>query len=203
MKKKILVAIGLIVTIIIVIVVFSWALIKDTSRVNSIKVVVVPNDSSVVIDGKSGKAGVNNLNPGSHQVLVWKNGFSSQLKKIDLKDSIEVLYFGLVPQSSEALKWSEKNQTLYAEIESMSGEKISSDGEHFATKYPITKHLPFSNIFLRIDYRLNLDQTITVEIRANSPTDRQYAVRQILNWGIQPGGYDIDFIGFKNPLGEI
>ena len=199
--KKIAITFGLSVTFIATIAIMIWAINKDRVRENSINVDVVPKDAHIVIDGKDGKLGVNSLSKGKHEVLIWKDGFVSHIESVTLNNNVINVYAGLVPYTKESIEWSKKNQNDYDRIEALTSEQLTESGEQFAQKYPVTKHLPYKNLFMSIDYRLNPDSSVTVEVRADSSTDRAYAVRQIINWGLNPGDYDIDFINFKNPLG--
>jgi hypothetical protein len=204
MNKKIIISsIGFIVISLIIFSIY-LAFNKVTST-TGMDLKVIPSNAKVVIDNKSHRPGYIKKNPGLYTVIISRDGYKPTTIKVQVEENQKVKrYVNLIPQTEEAKKQSAKDNEKILEYESAAGTQSEKYGKKLQEKYPITEHLPYKNLLTQIDYKLDgpKKDKLVVIITADSPLDRSYAIKQILNWGLKPADYVIEFRYVTNPFKE-
>lgn len=183
----------------------AFLLFQDRNDSANLKLVVVPDDATVTIDGQSSGPGLIELPPGEHTIVAEKEGFETLSQTVDIGPSLETVAFALTPVSEEAKAWAQENQDKYLEVESIAGTAANQEGEAFQDRYPLTARLPYDAVIYRIDYVLVDDNNESVVIRVKSevgPAGRQVALEQIRQWGFEPSDYEFVFPNLGNPFEE-
>lgn len=168
-----------------------------------ITITVVPKDAEVKIGTSSVRGGRVYQKPGTYTLTATKNGFEKASSTITITDQLQPVKIRLIPTplSPEAIKWSQANSDLYQSVEAEAGTETQQEGEDFEKKFPISSTLPYKNLLFSIDYSTNNTKNgFKIVITAGSAVDRKYALKQIQDWGYDPGDYQIEFSGFANPL---
>lgn len=176
---------------------------KSSSGGIEIIITTVPKGAKVFANEKPIKGGKGYLKPGSYTIKATKSGFKDAEEKIEIKDISKKVVLLLAPQSKDAKIWAEQNESKYAEAEGRAGEIAQEEGKEFRRKNPIVAKLPHKNPLVAINYKLSPkdSQKIIVQISAINSIYRDYAIGLIYSWGYSPSDYEIEFIGFNNPLG--
>lgn len=194
-----LVALGL---LILSIVIFTNPTKRNAPGGVEVDVVVVPKDAKVFANEKPIKTGENHLQSGSYTIKATKSGFKDAEEKIDIKDSPKKVVLLLAPQSKDAKIWAEHNESKYEEAEGEAGKAAQEAGKEFRRKNPIVAKLPHKNSLVAINYKLSPkdSQKVIVQVSAVNSIYRDYVIGLIYSWGYSPSDYEIEFVGFKNPL---
>lgn len=171
-----------------------------------VRIRAIPADSEITINGKRGSSGSKKLVPGNYTFSATRGGFAKAESTITVtKESEDInVRLLLTPVSEKAIKWASDHSDEYQELEAQAGEESAEQGEAFNEKYPITSRLPFKNLLFSINYTtLDTKNGFKILIEASTAKDRQYAIRQIKNWGYDPSDYEIVFTNFNNPLDGV
>lgn len=192
--------------VLLFVVIVAWAVLTFIGRQGKVAVFVstVPRDAKVQFDDSIKGSGTQWLNPGVYTVHAKKDGFSSVTRKVTVtnKKSQNVVAMSLQPESDRAKEWADKNIDLYRKNETYGTIEANTNGEYFRNTHPITTKLPFTDPYFKIAYKTNSDQSIIITISTPSPRYRFYAIEKIREFGYDPTDFTIEFIQFKNPLGE-
>ena len=200
-KKYILTSVGIVFMSLIV---FSlYIIFNQTSQRTGVDFRVIPNNAQISIGDTSNKPGFIKKPPGIYTAVVSKEGYRSASIKVTVTaDKSPVHYTVLTPQSEEAKKEAFIDKDKIIELEAAAGAQAESKGEDLQNRYPLAKKLPYKSLLFRIDYRMTGDKKdlLAVQITANSPLERSYAIKQIKNWGFEPSEYTIEFPSLDNPF---
>lgn len=196
------VAIGALLFLII----FIAGLVFTISRAGKtpVKLVVIPKDAQLTVDGKKVSSGTIYISPGEHTFAAKKEDFETATKKIRVGS--EEITINLLPNpvSEQALKWLEDNPDIQAEREAVGGEEANKEGQKFQENNPIISNLPlgYNQREFAIDYTKSekSPDKIVLLITGETATSRKYAIDQIEEWGYHPSDYEIVFLDFVNPL---
>ena len=142
------------------------------------------------------------VTPGDHKIKVSNPGFTTYENSFSAYEwNTPGQYIGLSPESDDAKKWYSKNPRLYKELEQAAYQESVEYGKKFNERWPITKILPIKDPYFTISYR-PVKQTgdIYLTIKGTSPRYRMFAIDHLRKQGCEPTDYNIEFIGFKNPL---
>lgn len=166
-----------------------------------IDVAAVPKDAVITLNNEKVRAGKNYVVPGDYSLKATHDGFGNYNYSFHT-DVVRYLPVLLVPESDQAKEWAANNERSYAEVEGRAGELAQDQGLTFYQKNPITSQLPFRSLYFDIDYQIPKDnnENVVLEITASSALGRQFAVKQIRDWGFEPTDYSIEFKEFRNPL---
>ena len=176
------------------------------SRIGKTKVNIelIPNDSSLYIDGKKSNSGDNYLKPGKHKFVAKKIGFTDNEVVLQVND--EDLEIGLIPdpKSDEAIAWLSKNPEIQLKREAIGARMSSLLGGYIEDNTPIINELPYTDVEgpFTIDYGTTPDRLYGsfIEITDSTPLGREAAISWIKSLGYDPTNIDIRFDDFENPL---
>lgn len=194
----------LIGAVITVMVFMAWVLpaLRNRGKI-AVEIAAVPSDAVITLNGQPISAGTIHVAPGQYSLVANKEGFATYETMLDTGHShyIPVL---LAPESNEAQEWATANKEKYTAVEGVAGEQAQNAGDRFYADYPIANNLPYRSLYFNIDYRFpgSHEDTLVLEVNAGSALGRQFAIRQIREWGYEPTDYKIVFTAFDNPLGE-
>lgn len=123
----------------------------------NVKILVVPEDSSLQINGQAQKPGNFNLKKDIYKISATRQFFDKAEETIDIskaKDG-DVIYILPVPNSAEAKKWLAENPGVQQQREAAGGEEFGQQQEVILSEYPIISSLPIENESFRIDYSIS------------------------------------------------
>ena len=199
-KKQIVVGIIILFTCII-----AWTIVTILSRTGKLPLTIktVPSDAYITINNTTASNGTSWFVPGSYTLTVSKNGFKTQTKDIIVSRAKEqnVAAIALTPESDTAKAWAESHQREYTDIQAYGAIEASMYGKYIATRYPITKVLPFNDPYYQITYAIKKNDEVALSIVASSPRYRYFALEKLRDLGFNPTDYVIEFKDFHNPLG--
>jgi hypothetical protein len=148
-------------------------------------IVLLPEDSSLTIDGKPSKSGSIYLKSGKHTLVASREYFDSDVKKINTDDivSSEKIYLLPKAESSQAKKWLIDHPDVQQEREVAGGSDEARNQRLISKNYPIISQLPYENEHFKIDYSFSSDGkpnfTITLYGILNKPDQYPEYLRQL------------------------
>lgn len=176
---------------------------KSTS--NNVILEVAPSDATITMNGEKTSKGAKKLAVGNYTFTAAKSGYETteNIVKVDENTKDKKVRLILTPLSPDAVEYANNHPDEFVKLEEQAGDDTAKEGEDFKTKFPISEVLPFKNLLFDIDYTTaNTRNGFKLRITADSATDRAYAIKQIRNWGYEPGDYEIEFANLSNPLGS-
>ncbi len=155
----------------------------------TLEVSYTPTSATLTFDGKKQKTGVIRVTPGSHRVVVSKDGFSPEKTTISTtKGRRTYLGFVLQPSNPSTVDWYTKHPEDQRIAEKISGKNLEASAEKVLSLEPFTKELPF--IGPGFSYRVGVgaaDDTGKPTIVIHSVNDE--ATKDAKQW-IRSMGYD-------------
>ncbi|OGL37414.1 hypothetical protein A3E49_02920 [Candidatus Saccharibacteria bacterium RIFCSPHIGHO2_12_FULL_49_19] len=175
---------------------------------SKIKINVIPEDSTITLDGSVIKERTLDVQPGEHSIEASKEGFKPH--KLDFetaKGATKEIYLLPEPTSEEALEWLRANPDIQLRRESFASQNVTEQQAIFENEYPILTVLPYISADFRVDYGVSKKypdnpNKIALYITAISPELRKMAVNWIMSQGYNPAEYEIVFVNFDNPFIE-
>lgn len=176
-----------------------------------IKLIAVPHDASVTIDGVPSKEGIIYLKQGSHTLTAKRQYFEDTSKTVNTQDlkNGQIIYLLPPAVSAEALSYLKAHPDIQREREAGGGAEDQEIQSQVTKKYPFISQLPYSNSHFRVDYALgpnNKDISLTITIYAiiNGPRDypryqqqlQQFkgeALEYLRSINIDPSSYKITY----------
>lgn len=169
----------------------------------AVAITTAPSNAVIRINGSNYGQGTYYLPEGIYTVRIEKDGFHTATQQLRVNaHSLPAVYAGLSPKTPEAKAWYQRHKAQYAAIEKHSFAQSQAYGEAFKRRWPIVSSLPLRDPYFTIGYKNIDDKDILLTIKATSPRYRELALDQLRKKGFEPTDYHIEFIGFKNPLGE-
>ena len=183
-KKSFIILVTILILIIIALSIIRWITeLNQRQGKLAVPINIVPSSAEIQIDSQpiNTHKGEIFVTPGDHKIKISNPGFT--------------------PESDDAKKWYSKNPRLYKELEQAAYQESVEYGKKFNERWPITKILPIKDPYFTISYR-PVKQTgdIYLTIKGTSPRYRMFAIDHLRKQGFEPTDYNIEFIGFKNPL---
>ncbi|MFZ1801410.1 MAG: hypothetical protein WAW62_02760 [Candidatus Saccharimonas aalborgensis] len=173
----------------------------------AVGVYIAPKDSTVMVDGSKTSDKTLYLTPGTHRIVVTKDGFSQSVQLYEVKEGKssdeQIITAMLEPKSEEAKRWYQANTGEYLVVEGVVGNKAGREGNTFRKKNPIVDNLPYSTMLYTIGYKNDpLDESgNSIILTISAPAVyRNAAINQILNWGYNPVDYKIVINNERNPF---
>ena len=203
MHKKSLLSWGLFAALVITFISLAMWQQRQDERAGKFPVVLqtLPSDAAVTIDDASYTQGTIYLAPGNYEATVSKDGFASYTQELIVNGTDDAkLFAGLAPASDDAKRWQQRHRRDYAELERQSFLFAQEYGAAFSERWPITNTLPIKDPYFTISYRVHEAGDITLTIKGTSPRYREAALDELRKRGFEPTEYNIEFIGFDNPL---
>jgi hypothetical protein len=204
-KKSFIILVTILILIIIALSIIRWITeLNQRQGKLAVPINIVPSSAEIQIDSQpiNTHKGEIFVTPGDHKIKVSNPGFTTYENSFSAYEwNIPGQYIGLSPESDDAKKWYSKNPRLYKELEQAAYQESVEYGKKFNERWPITKILPIKDPYFTISYR-PVKQTgdIYLTIKGTSPRYRMFAIDHLRKQGFEPTDYNIEFIGFKNPL---
>lgn len=197
--KKYLILIGVLLSFITLVVILFTKYSNNSGY--SVTFKTVPESSTVYINDKKIKlsGGKTNLVDGDYDIRISKDGFGDYNTNISIHKNQTIIAL-LEPITDEANEWANKNKAKYSEIESLAAELNQQSGQNFIDRNPIVSILPINRGYYRIDYGLEENDDIFLEIRSDSAIGRIMALNEIRDNNYKISDYRIYFIDLKNPF---
>jgi hypothetical protein len=175
-----------IAAVIMIIVLVLWAIISTVQHAGKtkVKIVALPHDSSLSLDGQAIKEGSIYLKPGSHKFTATRQFFGDLTKTVNTKDLAagQVLYLMPLANSAQALQWLTDHPETQTEREAAGGVESEQIQTALLKKYPVLAKLPQENLHYKIDYSIDSSQTLKLHITTygiiNGPADYPTYVQQ-------------------------
>jgi hypothetical protein len=119
-------------------------------------IVVLPEDSTLTIDGSPKKPGTVYLKPGLHKFAATREFFDKVERRINTNSlkADETIYLLPEANSSEALKWLTEHPEVQQKREAVGGVEAIKQQDSLTTNYPFIKTLPKENSHYKIDYSI-------------------------------------------------
>jgi hypothetical protein len=176
-----------------------------------IKVVVLPEDSSLKLDSQSVKAGRIYVHPGTHTFIASRQDFDSDTETFSTNDlqKGDVIYVLPVANSQTAKQWLIDHPDIQRDREAAGGSEAVRKQRILTTKYPILSKLPYENLHYKIDYSIEDSSkpsfTVTLYAIINRPSEyklykaqlhqyRDEALAYLKNNDIDTNSFNINYI---------
>lgn len=148
--------IALCATAIVVVLVVIWGVSALQHRGKTgYNLVVLPNDSTVTLDGKKIKPGKIYVTAGKHKLVAERELFDTvtldfEAPKLSNKENINLL-----PKATslQALKWLQDHQAIAEAREEILGKESAKDQKRISDQYPYLSQLPHETLNFRVDYQ--------------------------------------------------
>lgn len=176
-----------------------------------VKVVVLPTDSTLMIDSKTTRPGKIYLTKGDHTLVAYRMDFENDKKSISTNDisKDETIYMLPAARSVAAKQWLLQHPDIQRQREAAGGAEAERARALLVSKYPIINKLPYENFHFKIDYSVDsnskLSFTITLYAIINRPSQydeykqqlQQYkteALQYLSSNGVDPARFTIKYI---------
>lgn len=137
---------------------FGWAVFSSLRHRGEtmVKIIVVPEDSKITVDGAQSKSGTVYLKPGKHEIKASRQYFTDVTKNVDTKDLKSGQEIYLLPgiDSPEAIKWLNDHPEVQEMREAVGGAQAAANSETIAEKYPFITNLPYRTLDFQVDYSI-------------------------------------------------
>lgn len=164
---------------------------------------ILPNYSTITINGKTYKNGSIYLEPGKYSAEISAEGFEKVTEVFTLaKSSPSVLKVSLAPNSQVGYQWVNNNENLYGKREEEGAIESRRLGTDLINAQSIVEFLPYRGKSYSIGYRTpdGTPDSLIITITAGNSLSRELALSRIKNWGYDPADLPIQFVGYQNPL---
>jgi hypothetical protein len=155
----------------------------------------IPNDAIVKIDGRTVGNTVKLEVDKEYVITGEREGWTTFERTIRLNEFNRNIIVVLEPNSDEARKWQESNQSAYTMLEQYAGEEAVAAGEYMRTRYSIINSLTHMGQGYIITYGFKDPSDVdSFFILIRAPIGlRSAAVKRIYNLGFDPADYNIEF----------
>ncbi len=180
--------------------------IANRGKTAILNIEVVPNGSSITINGKGTRAGKVPVKPGDYNVIVSHFGFITEKRQVGTTAK-KTSYVGvsLVPNSSATNDWYRSHPADAKKAEAISSHNFDAASAELANN-PLVRRLPYigAGFEFRVDYGAarNPDKPgqPIIYIQAGSVSARSDSLRWIRSYGYDPAMMDIVFKDAVNPF---
>ena len=202
-KSKILIALSVVLFTIIAVSV--WYYIQDTGKTATINVKYAPLSANISIDGRSGSDS-NRVTPGSHEVIVSRDGFASYEETVEVADGeIETIYAVLESNSAETAGWYDEHEADAEAAQSAKDARYVKAAEEASKEFKISAILPYTGP--KYSYQINYGVSETREdaqavfITYYTDTGKEAAKQYIIDNGFSLDDYEIVYTKVRlNPV---
>lgn len=163
----------------------SYSIVLDL-KYTTVKIIPLPSDSLVTIDGVKNQAETVKLKSGIHKLVATRQYFDKAEKIIDVKNikDGETIYMLPEPNSTEAKKWLSENPEVQIQREAAGGAESNTQQKFLSEEFPVTNKLPIENSFYRIDYSMNQNNKVEFTVNlfgvVNGPNDYDRYKKQLI-----------------------
>jgi len=193
----------------LVIVVFGWSLITYINHHGKVgvKVVLLPSDSSLTIDGEAARAGTIYFTKTTHTLKASRHYFTDATKTVNFAsyDASRKLYLEPSPDSYQAKQYLLQHPELQQQREAAEGERSSQIQQqlHKDKLVPLLPYAGPANTYV-VDYTSDtgadgVTQKITIIIEANTDQTKQAALDWIKQQGADPAKLTITYQALSAP----
>ncbi len=193
---------GLLLLVLCIVSLFLFYLQEQT---NPVMISKVPQDAKLFIDGKEVRGSSTNIPNGTYEVRGEKEGFSTSAETVIVDDFNKQIIVSLVPESEEAIKWSEQNEHLYLAQEELYSQRSANSEESMLTTNPIITKLPINGFTYKVGYARDTSDTSGRSIVLTIQGDNGYrnaGVGAIYAAGYDPANFKVEFVDYTNPFEE-
>jgi hypothetical protein len=156
-----------------------WFLFAKPSSI-PVKIVVIPSDSKLTIDGKPAEPGDTTLVEGKHTLKVSREFFGDGIKEVDTADleQDEIIYVLADANTEEARKYLAEHPEEQLLYEQATGAAFSATQENILKNYPIVTQLPYETLDYKVNYEVKENKsiyfTVTLYPVATTPGTPEY-----------------------------
>lgn len=177
---------------------------------SSVNVEVTPKSSAIVLDGRSVRAGIIKLVPGSHTIVFSKQDFYSQTKHISTKTGQE-MYAGAVlqPSNTSTIDWYDNHSEDRHLVDGIASHEADYQQKVALKTIPFLKQLPVQYgdgygkiIKLAPGAPVSPSTLPAVYVTADTVRDRQSVITYIKSRGYDLADLDLVFYGLQTPFPE-
>lgn len=164
----------------------------------SLNIEVTPTDSIISTNGKNVKEGVTKVKPGEVEIIVRRDGFEEEIKKVNaIKNELTYVGIVLLPNSDSTLGWYNKHPEDLKKTEGISSKSFDESSKKAVRNLPFILKLPYlgPGLGYRIDYGGGAGENSkpVIYIKAKTEEDRLDALNWIKNQGVNPDTLQIIF----------
>lgn len=212
MDKRLIKPVVIVLAIFLVIL-FGWQALQYYRHrgMTAVKVAVLPDDSSLKIDGKSVKPGRVYLTAGTHKLIASRVLFEDDTESINTADITknETIYMLPKAVSGAAKAYLLQHPDIQQQREAAGGAESDRIRALVLKKYPIISKLPEETLQYKIDYSLDANQKLSLTITTygiiNRPSDYPQYLQQTKDYraaaleflkqnGVSPTTYPINYV---------
>lgn len=166
-----------------------------------LELVVAPLDAEVLINDEVGQPGIVRLKPGSYTIKVQKQGFDTQITKVELSEKDEkVLYFALFPNDDNTMDWY-KNHTEDALVLGAFSVYLHGESEELVRQNEIASKLSIDNSMYKLGYSeyCEGESEFCIVIDARFGV-RSTAIKRLTQIDNGIGKYKIKYLNYSSPF---
>ena len=123
----------------------AWVIWNESyvKKLPTIEIIVAPKSSSIKINDKKGRHGLNYLQPGEYTVDISKDGFETQTKVVNLEqDGKERINLFLIPNREDTMNWYSDNPDDAKLTENINSLIYIEETNRYREENPIIDILP-------------------------------------------------------------
>jgi hypothetical protein len=197
----------LIVVLVVTIIGLSiWSVARHSGKVG-VKVVVLPTDSTLTIDGVRTKPGTIYFTKTTHTIKVSKQYFGDVTKTINFAtyDRLHTLYMLPLPNSDKAIQYLLDHPEVQTQREAASGDEAIQDQQELS-KNKLIPLLPYTGPGTEyvVDYgsteQADGSQKLTIFIQADTDQAKQDALKWVRSKGTDMSKIAIVYQPITNPI---
>lgn len=132
-----------------------------------VEVKVLPEDSTLTLDGQPIEPGRVELSPGEHTFVASREFFGDATETINTDNisSGHIVFLLPSPDTPEALQWLQQNPEVQRERENLGGQQFNQDAAHVAENYPyVEEELPYRSLDFNVDYGFDENRVIKLVV---------------------------------------
>jgi hypothetical protein len=192
-----------------VVVVAGWSLLSYVSHHGKVgvKVIVLPKDSRLTIDGKSTRAGTIYFTKATHTLKASRQSFTTIARTINFAtyDKSQIIYMLPGPDSDQARQYLVAHPDIQAQREAAAGNQ-SSQAQQQLSKNKLISLLPYAGpggdytVDFGTTSQADGSQKVTIYIEANTDEAKQEALDWIKSSGNNPDKFTIVYQSLSNTI---
>ena len=165
-----------------------------------VKILVLPNDSSLTIDGQATKPGKKYLTKGDHRLVAARQDFDNDVKTISTSDITknEIIYMLPAANSAAAKQYLLQHPEIQKQREAAGGIEAARVQTLLLKQYPIISKLPQETLHYKIDYSLDPNQKLSLVITTFAVINRP---SQYSQYATNTQAYRQEALGFLKQNG--
>ena len=179
---------------------------SSAAKTAYITVTAAPSDSNVTLNNKPGQLGVNQVAPGTYNVVISHSGFASVTKTVVVAKGQDVpVAFALAPNSAATANWYTTHPQDAATAAAVTEPQYAAAPANPKSAASLASLLPYQ---IGGDYPFDVVQDPDTDdptnplyyIEADTPTAQQNALTWLKNQGYDPSKLDLKYISTTDPM---